>query len=71
MAFADLAYRQGSLYHALSERQIFMIALTIVLTGILLLGLIRREKFGIANIGFESFLIILLYISMFVYLGSS
>jgi cation:H+ antiporter len=71
MAFADLAYRQGSLYHALSERQIFMIALTIVLTGILLLGLIRREKFGIANIGFESFLIILLYISMFAYLGSS
>jgi cation:H+ antiporter len=70
MAFSDIAYRRGSLYHALTERQTFMISLTIVLTAVLLLGLIRREKFGIANIGFESFLIILLYIAMFVFLGA-
>jgi cation:H+ antiporter len=33
-----------------------------LLTGILLLGLLRREKTGIANIGFESFLVLVIYI---------
>jgi cation:H+ antiporter len=61
IAFADVAYREGSIYHAISNRQVFIIALTILLTGVLLLGLLRREKSGIANIGFESFLVILLY----------
>lgn len=61
LAFADLAYRQGSIYHAVGERQVFIIALTILLTGVLLLGLLRREKHGIANSGFESFLVLALY----------
>ena len=37
------------------------VALSIVLAGVLLLGLLRREKHGIANIGFESMLVIVLY----------
>ena len=37
------------------------IALTIMMTGILLLGLLRREKLGFARIGFESTLILILY----------
>ena len=65
IAFADLAYRQGSVYHALTQSQSFIIALTILMTGILLLGLLRREKHGIGNIGFESFLILILYIGGF------
>ncbi|MGD1912290.1 MAG: hypothetical protein ACFB2X_15965 [Rivularia sp. (in: cyanobacteria)] len=32
------------------------------MTGILLLGILQREKYGFANIGFESVLILLLYI---------
>jgi cation:H+ antiporter len=71
VAFSDVAYRQGSIYQALSSEQTFMIALTLLLTGVLMLGLIRREKHGIGNIGFESFLIILLYGSMFLFLGLS
>jgi cation:H+ antiporter len=62
IAFADIAYREGSIYHAIVSQQIFIIALTLLLTGILLLGLLRREKSGIANIGFESFLVIVLYV---------
>jgi len=69
VAFSDLAYREGSIYEALSPDQTSLIAVTILMTGILMLGLIRREKHGIGNIGFESFLIILLYGSMFVFLG--
>ncbi|WP_036488427.1 sodium:calcium antiporter [Myxosarcina sp. GI1] len=65
IAFADFAYREGSIYQALTQSQSFIIALTILMTGILLLGLLRREKHGVGNIGFESFLILILYLGGF------
>jgi cation:H+ antiporter len=68
VAFSDFAYRPGSIYHAITTRQIFIIALTMLLTGILLLGLLRREQHGIGNIGFESFLILMLYLGGFLLL---
>jgi cation:H+ antiporter len=68
VAFADASYREGSIYHAMTEQQVFIIALTLLLTGILLLGLLRREKSGIMGIGFESFLVLLLYAGAFLLL---
>ena len=68
LAFSDVAYRGGSIYHAVSEQQTFLVSLTVMLTGLLLLGLLRREKHGIANIGFESFLILVLYFGSFAFL---
>jgi len=65
LAFTDIAYREGSIYHAITDRQVFLMALTILMTGILILGLVRREEHGIANIGFESFLILGLYFGAF------
>ena len=62
LAFSDIAFRSGSIYAVISDRQVFVISLTILMTGILLLGLLQREKYGFANIGFESVLILLLYI---------
>ena len=32
-----------------------------LMSGVLLLGLLRRERMGIGNIGFESLLVLLLY----------
>jgi cation:H+ antiporter len=61
LAFSDLAYRGGSIYHIFGDRQVFIATLTIFMTAIMLLGLLRREKYGIGNIGFESFFILLLY----------
>jgi len=60
---ADAAYRNGSIYAVITMTEIFWVALTILLVGILLLGLLRREKHGIANIGFESFLVLVFYIT--------
>lgn len=68
LSFSDVAYRSGSIYHGISEREIFVIALTILLVGVLLLGLLRRERHGLGNIGFESFLTIVLYIAGFIVL---
>lgn len=55
--------RAGSIYSALSSSDIFWLALSMLLTGILLMGLLRREKHGFGNIGFESFLVGVIYIA--------
>lgn len=61
LAVSDIGYRSGSLYHAMSSQQLFLITLTILMTAVLVMGLMSREKRGIANIGFESFTILVLY----------
>ncbi|MEX2442179.1 MAG: hypothetical protein WD492_01140 [Alkalispirochaeta sp.] len=66
LGVSDIAYRDGSVYHAMGDRPAFLIMLTILLTSTLLLGLIRRKKHGIGNIGFESFLLFLVYIGGFL-----
>lgn len=62
LSFADFAFRDGSLYHAMSVHQVFLITLAIVMTAVLLMGMLRRERKGIANIGFESAIVIVLYL---------
>jgi cation:H+ antiporter len=68
---ADLVYLNGSLYHAegVGEREEFLTALAILLNTILLLGLLYRQRRGPANIGFESLLILLLYLGGFLTLA--
>jgi cation:H+ antiporter len=60
---ADVAYRDGSIYHAISDQPLFIISLTILLTAFLLLGMIRRERSGMGNIGFESVAVLLFYLA--------
>lgn len=61
-AFSDVAYLPGSIYHTLDARMLFWIALNILMIGVLLLGMLLRQRRGIGNIGFESFVVIVLYI---------
>lgn len=61
VAFADIAYRDGSIYHTMDSQQFYLITLTVVMTGVLLMGLLRRQRHGFANIGFESMALLLLY----------
>ncbi|MDP0499322.1 MAG: sodium:calcium antiporter [Verrucomicrobiota bacterium JB022] len=70
-AVSDFFYRAGSIYHAASSRETAMISLSVIMTGVLLLGLIHREKTGPAKIGFESVATILIYIvgAVFVMVG--
>lgn len=67
MAFADMAYRDGSIYHAVGENQRLLMLLGILMTAIMVMGLLGREKRGIANIGLESFLILVLYAASSLY----
>jgi cation:H+ antiporter len=62
-AFSDIAYREGSIYHAASPVLLFWVAVSILMTAVLIMGMLVREKRGIGNIGFESSLVMLIYIS--------
>ncbi len=62
VAFADIAFPAGSIYHRATDEQTYVIVLTMLMTTVLLMGLLRRERHGIANIGFESLLLIALYL---------
>ena len=63
IAVSDVAYRAGSIYRAITDQQLFLISLS------LLLGLLRREKYGVGNIGFESLLVLALYLGSFAWLA--
>jgi cation:H+ antiporter len=61
LAFSDVAFRAGSLYHAITAVQSAWLALSLLMVAVLLLGLLRRERHGVANIGFESLVVLVLY----------
>ncbi|WP_271078884.1 sodium:calcium antiporter [Aurantiacibacter sp. MUD61] len=61
IASSDIAYREGSIYHAVSERAIFWMALVLLMTAVLLIGLLRRQKQGPAGIGWESVILLVLW----------
>lgn len=68
---ADLVYFRGSLYHApgVGLREMFLTGLAMALNVVLLLGLLYRQRAGPANIGFESVLMLLIYLAGFLALG--
>lgn len=63
LVFADAAYTGGSIYHAVSSNQRFFLVLTILMTAILLMGMLRRERVGWWRIGFEGVLILASYLA--------
>jgi cation:H+ antiporter len=69
IAVSDIAYREGSIYANVSATEFFWLAVTILMTAIILMGLLHRERHGIVNIGWESFLIFLIYIGSVTYIA--
>lgn len=62
VAAADAGYAHGSIYHDMAPVQMTWGLISILMTAILLLGLVRRETYGIGRIGFESVLILGTYV---------
>lgn len=63
LTVGDVAYRDGSLYHALTSADFYWLATGLAMTATLQLGQIYREKHGPMGIGVESLGILLLYTS--------
>lgn len=64
IAAADVGYRKGSIYHDIAGAQLLWGLVTILMTAVLLLGMVRRQEQGVGGIGFESFLVISIYAAM-------
>lgn len=63
LSLSDAMYRGGSIYHAVTDVQAFWLGVSLLMAATLLLGMLRREKHGIANIGFESITVLALYLA--------
>ncbi len=61
LSVSDALYLEGSLFAALGVDDLLWTAVSILLAGVLMMGLLRRERFGIGNIGFESALVLVIY----------
>lgn len=65
---ADVAYREGSIYHQTSQDTLALVGVSILMTAILIMGLLRRERHGVGNIGFESAAVLGAYVVLVVLL---
>ena len=61
LAGSDTFYRAGSIYHTMNSQHVLIIAVSMMMTGTLLMGMLARENPGIARIGTESVILLLLY----------
>ncbi|WP_297794961.1 sodium:calcium antiporter [uncultured Marinobacter sp.] len=61
VASADAGYPGGSIYHDMAPIQMTWGLISILMTAILLMGMVRRQLYGIGRIGFESALILAVY----------
>lgn len=69
IAASDIAFREGSIYSAISTAETFWLAISLMMTGVLLMGLLYRQRHGPGNIGLESNLLLLLYFGSVILLG--
>jgi cation:H+ antiporter len=58
---ADVFYRDGSIYAAVGDEAMLVAAVALVATAVITLGLLRRERHGVGNIGVESVVVLVLY----------
>lgn len=65
VSMADFAY-PGSIYSAAGASLAPLLAATLLMNTVLLLGLIRRERHGIGNIGLEGTLLLLMYLGVII-----
>jgi cation:H+ antiporter len=61
VGIADIAYRPGAIYGAVGEEASLIAGFTTLATAVIVLGMLHRERHGIANIGMESAVVIAIY----------
>lgn len=70
IAVSDVFYRDGPIYLAVTTQERIWLGSAMLMNAVLLMGLIYRERKGVANIGMESNLILLIYVCSVVYLAT-
>ncbi|RLQ22501.1 sodium:calcium antiporter [Seongchinamella sediminis] len=70
VAVSDFFYREGPIFSAIDNTERVWLGSAMLMNTILLMGLMYRERRGIANIGMESALILLVYVGTVLLLGA-
>ena len=63
IVISDVAYRDGSIYHALGTSDLYWLGTGILMTSVLLAGLIARQRRGPGGIGVESVAMLVIYLA--------
>lgn len=61
LTVSDVVYRNGTIYAAVGSDELAWMGLGVLLVAVLLAGMLRREKHGFGNLGFETVLLMTLY----------
>jgi cation:H+ antiporter len=69
IAVSDFFYREGSIYAAITDTEKLWLGSAMLMNSVLLMGLMYRERKGIANIGLESVMILVIYVVTVIYLS--
>ncbi|MEO3924269.1 cation transporter [Micromonosporaceae bacterium B7E4] len=69
LVVGDIAYRQGSIYHAAGSEDLFITTSGLFMTAILLGGLLVRQTCGWGRLGFEGVLLLVTYLGMTIVLA--
>lgn len=69
VAISDIFYRDGPIYSAIADTERIWLGSAMLMNSVLLMGLMYRERRGIANIGMESALILVVYVVTVGYLA--
>ncbi len=67
IAVSDIFYREGSIYAGIEPAEKVWLGTAMLMNTVLLMGLMYRERKGIANIGMESALILVIYAGTVLY----
>ncbi|GAB3974410.1 cation transporter [Plantactinospora veratri] len=70
LVVGDIAYRQGSIYHAAGNDDLFITTSGLFMTAILLAGLLVRQTCGWGRLGFEGVLLLATYLGMTIVLAT-
>ena len=62
LVVGDVAYRQGSLFHAAGSDELFVTAAAIVMTATVLSGMLIRQARGWGGVGFEGVVLLVSYL---------
>ena len=62
IAVADLFYRDGSIYTAIGRTEHVWLGCVLLMNAVLLMGLMYRQRQGVANIGLESWTMLIIYV---------
>lgn len=69
VAVGDVAFRGGSIYHAVGSGDVLLTLAALLMTVVILAGLLRCQRSGPGNIGFEGITMFVVWVASIALIG--